>query len=121
MGVLAKVLPMLSTVAIAGALLPGVIWPGEIELTAPLFCSAPYTEPMVVSDTIRHSDGESTNFTLYCVGSRGEFTDAGFLRPFLVLWLSHMVLALVLGVLAALWSALRTEPEPIAPVDAVEY
>src|SRR3546814_9829678 len=53
------------------------VWPGEAKLTAPLFCSTPATEPMVVSDTFHDSEGTSTNYTLYCVSDRGELTDEG--------------------------------------------
>ncbi|MGW4245186.1 hypothetical protein, partial [Nocardia sp. NPDC004722] len=68
--------------------IPVAIWPGEAKLTAPLFCSPPYTEPMVVSDTFHDSEGTSTNYTLYCVGSRGDLTDEGFALPMLVLFLA---------------------------------
>lgn len=58
--------------------IPVAIWPGEAELTAPLFCSGPYREPVVVSDTDHDSEGTSVDYTLYCV------TDEGFFLPFLV-------------------------------------
>ncbi|WP_084523600.1 hypothetical protein [Nocardia inohanensis] len=83
-----------STAAAAGALtlvVPLAIWPGEAKLTAPMLCS-PATEPMVVSDTMHDSEGTSVNYTLYCVGQRGEFTDAGFALPMLILFAAHLTI-----------------------------
>ncbi|MFD6163366.1 hypothetical protein ACFWF7_40375 [Nocardia sp. NPDC060256] len=56
-----KIMAMLAVIlfstAILGTVLPVAIWPGEAKLTAPLFCEAPYTEPIVVSDTFSDSEG----------------------------------------------------------------
>ncbi|MFC8381113.1 hypothetical protein [Nocardia sp. NPDC057272] len=87
------------------------IWPGEAKLTAPLFCSPPATEPVVVSDTFHDSEGTSTNFTLYCVSDRGFLTDEGFALPVLALFVAHLLILIALFVLAALISRIgqRTE------------
>ncbi|MEV2225614.1 hypothetical protein AB0E01_37945 [Nocardia vinacea] len=79
------------------------IWPGEAKLTAPLFCSAPYREPVVVSDTFHDSEGTSVNYTLYCVTDRGAVTDEGFILPFLVLMAVHIAIITAVAFLTGLW------------------
>ena len=78
-----------------------VIWPGEAKLTAPLFCSDARPEAFVVTDTYSDGTGETaTNFTMYCVGPRGDADDIGWAKPFLVLSVVHTLLLLaVIGVL----------------------
>lgn len=77
------------------------IWPGEAKLTAPLFCPDDRSEAIVVRDESRTSDGStSIDYSMYCVGERGEVTEIGFLRPFAVLTVVHaLIIALVAGVL----------------------
>ncbi|HUG86340.1 MAG TPA: hypothetical protein VMM13_17370 [Euzebya sp.] len=78
------------------------IWPGEAVLTAPLLCPDSQPDAFVVADTVSVQPGEtSTNFTLYCVGPRGDFTDTGFLRPFLLLMGGHGIVMVILA--AAVW------------------
>src|SRR3569623_2043949 len=86
--------------SIIGFVLPLALWPGEARLTAPLFCAPPYHDPVIVSDTFHDSEGTSVNFTLYCVGDRGAFTDEGFLWPFLVLFAAHILIVTVLVFIA---------------------
>lgn len=48
----------------------------------------------------RGGDGTSTNFALYCVcvvlrRDRGQTVDAGWLRPFLLLWAAYLVVVSV--------------------------
>ncbi|MFI9503441.1 hypothetical protein [Nocardia sp. NPDC052566] len=93
--------------------LPVAVWPGEAKLTAPLFCSAPYREPIVVSDTTHDSEGTSVDYTLYCATERGAVTDEGFVLPFLVLMAVHIAIITAVVYLAGLWMRRRT------PVDAV--
>ncbi|QIS03893.1 hypothetical protein F5X71_17600 [Nocardia brasiliensis] len=96
---LATLAAVLAGTAILGCVLPIAIWPGEAKLTAPLFCAEPYNEPIVVSDTYHDAEGQSTNYSLYCVGDRGQYTEVGFLRPWLALWGLHGALVIVvLGV-----------------------
>jgi len=78
------------------------IWPGEAKLTAPILCPDDRTEAIVVRDETNPRPGEtSINYTLYCVGERGEATDVGFFRPFALLVVFHglivVLLMLVLG------------------------
>ncbi|MFI6216924.1 hypothetical protein ACIBCD_33420 [Nocardia brasiliensis] len=94
--ILATLAAILTGTAILGCLLPIAIWPGEAELTAPLFCAEPFTEPIVVSDTYHDSEGQSTNYSMYCVGERGQYTEVGFLRPWIALWVLHSLIAIAL-------------------------
>jgi hypothetical protein len=89
---------------------PLAIWPGEAELTAPLFCSDPYREPVVVSDTYHDSEGTSVDYTLYCVTDRGAVTDEGFFLPFLVLMAVHVAIITAVAFLAGCWSRRGTAP-----------
>ncbi|MGI5218996.1 hypothetical protein [Nocardia sp. CA-290969] len=104
------------------SIVASVIWPGEIELIAPLFCADPYNDPMVVSDTYHDSEGTSTNFTLYCVGDRGQFTNEGFFLPWLVLVAVHTAIAVVLALLIGLANRGREprdrETQDAAPQDS---
>ncbi len=68
------------------------IWPGELKLTAPLFCEDDQPETFVVSDTETSGGETTTNYTLYCVGPRGDATDAGFFGPFMVVTAVHGLL-----------------------------
>lgn len=109
---MSRVVTSLSIGLLAGALsivVPVAIWPGEAELTAPLFCSAPATEPMVVSDTFYDSEGTSTNYTLYCVGDHGVLTNEGFALPMLVMLTAHIVIVATLVLLA---TSFRTGAAP---------
>ncbi|WP_194818804.1 hypothetical protein [Nocardia sp. XZ_19_385] len=101
-------------------LIPVAIWPGEAKLTAPLFCSAPATEPVVVSDTWHDSEGTSTNYTLYCVGDRGALTNEGFALPMLALFTAHVVILTALILLVALAQRARS-PRDSVPEDCREY
>ena len=104
--------------SIVSFVLPLAIWPGEAGLTAPLFCRAPYLDPMVVSDTFHDSEGTSVNYTLYCVSERGALTDEGFVLPFLTLFAAHIVLVTAVVLVAMLWA--RTPSDPPAESGAVE-
>lgn len=79
------------------------IWPGELKLTAPIFCISSelggrYT-PMVVTDSVSTGDGTAYNWTLYCVGPRGETKNAGYGLPIGVLFVAHwLILALIAAV-----------------------
>ena len=84
-------------------LLAVAVWPGEAKLAAHVLCPADQPDAYVVADSYSSQPGETTtNYTLYCLGERGRFTDVGFLKPFLVLWGLHTVILLVLFVLPAL-------------------
>ena len=93
------------------------IWPGEAKLTAPLLCPDDQPDAFVVADTYQVQPGEtSTNFTLYCMGERGDVTDVGFAVPFALLTAFHLVLIVLLlvllGVIGGLRRRARGEPAP---------
>lgn len=80
------------------------IWPGEVKLVAPLFCSDAQPDAFVVADTYRPAPGEtSINFSLYCMGEHGDATDHGFLRPFLVVSMLNGIALLALLVIVVRW------------------
>lgn len=76
------------------------IWPGEVKLVAPLFCTDAQPDAFVVADTYSPQPGETvTNFSLYCMGPRGDATDHGFLWPFTATaMLNGMILLLLVTV-----------------------
>lgn len=111
-----RVVTSLSTGLLVGAfsiVVPVAIWPGEAKLTAPLFCSSPTTEPVVVSDTFHDSDGTYTNYTLYCVGDHGILTEQGFALPMLVMLTAHIVIATALALIV---TSLARKAEPDRPL-----
>ena len=106
---------VMTTVVVAGA-----IWPGEAKLTAPLFCEDGKPDAFVVVDRSNPAPGETTyDFSLYCMGARGETQEIGWFRPSAVLTLGHAVLyvALVGGVVLLVRSRARRRPRAVA--DAV--
>lgn len=75
------------------------IWPGELTLTAPIVCPEDRPDAFVVSDTVSPAPGESsTTYTVICLGPDGEQTNAGLLRPFVLVALAHGALLVGLGV-----------------------
>lgn len=77
------------------------IWPGEAKLLAPILCTDAQPDPFVVTDTYSSPSGETAiDFSLYCMGPRGDSTDHGFLVPFLMISLVNgVVIMAVLSVL----------------------
>lgn len=126
-GLVASVGALLFTSFIVTILLAVAIWPGEVKLVAPLFCSDEQPDPFVVSDTYSVQPGETTtNFTLYCMGPRGDATDHGFMLPFLAtMALNTLALAgvlVVVGLIVGLTRRRRrratTTPGPTTPPPA---
>ncbi|MGW6330936.1 hypothetical protein [Nocardia rhamnosiphila] len=112
-----RVVTSLATGLLVGTfsiVVPVAIWPGEAKLTAPLFCSAPTTEPVVVSDTFHDADGTYTNYTLYCVGDHGILTNEGFALPMLAILTAHIVIVTILVLLATSLGP-RAKPAPDRP------
>lgn len=73
------------------------IWPGEAKLTAPLYCSDEKPDAFVVVDSYSTSPGETSyNFSLYCMGPRGEVDEIGFFWPCVVLTTAHGALVLLI-------------------------
>jgi len=84
---------LMTTIVVTGA-----IWPGEARLTAPLFCPDDEPDAFVVVDRYDRQPGETAyDFSLYCMGARGQTEEIGWFRPSAVLTLAH-ALALVAGV-----------------------
>ncbi len=114
-GVIAAIVALLFSGTILTTLLAVAIWPGEVKLVAPLFCSDAQPDAFVVSDTYSTQPGETTtNFTLYCMGPNGDATDKGFLLPFLatvVLNIGALIaIGVVMGVINRLRGRGRTRP-----------
>jgi hypothetical protein len=88
------------------------IWPGEAKLTAPLFCPDDKPDAYVVVDSYSVQPGETSyNFTLNCMGPRGEVEDMGFFWPCAVLTAGHAALiVLVVGLLVLRRRSRRARP-----------
>jgi hypothetical protein len=96
------------------------IWPGEAKLTAPFLCPDDQPDPFVVADTYQVQPGESsTNFTLYCMGPRGDFTDKGFFPSFAILTAFHGVLIVIVFVLFSVRAGFRKRHAGSAGSDEV--
>lgn len=90
-------------ISLMGTLVMMAIWPGELELTAPLFCDATHSDAFAVVDKGvggRERGSTTYNFSLYCVSDDGNVVGHGFTRPFLVLVGAHTVPMF-------LWAAVR--------------
>lgn len=99
-------------VAFAGfmvsCLLALAIWPGQIKLVSFLFCTDAQPDPFVVADRYSPEPGETTiNFTLYCMGPRGDTTDHGFFLPFLAVSALNGIAVVVLVQIASIRRRLR--------------
>lgn len=118
-GVLAGVIGLVFAGSMLTILIAVAIWPGEVKLVAPLFCSDAQPDAFVVSDTYSTQPGETTtNFTLYCMGPGGDATDHGYFLPFLATMALNTLLIVLLFVVLAVIGRLRTraarEPAPLA-------
>ncbi len=78
------------------------IWPGQVKLLAPLFCTDAQPDAFVVADTYSPQPGETvTNFSLYCMGPRGDATDHGFMKPFLLISVLNGFFVLLILIIVA--------------------
>lgn len=85
-GVVALVLAFAFVGVVGSCLITIGIWPGELKLLAPVICSDEQPDAFVVADSYSPQPGETvTNFSLYCMGERGDATDHGFAKPFLMI------------------------------------
>ncbi len=85
-GLIALVIVFAFVGIISSCLITIGIWPGQLKLLAPVFCTDTQPDAFVVSDTYSPRPGETvTDFSLHCMGERGDATDHGFLRPFLLI------------------------------------
>jgi hypothetical protein len=92
------------------------IWPGEAKLLAPIFCTDARPDAVVVYDTYNPRPGETvTDFSLYCMGPRGDVTDHGWGKVFVALTVFHTGIVLALFALGAIRSKLRQRREPTQP------
>jgi hypothetical protein len=81
---------VLSAIAVAVTIVLSigtVVYPGSLRWTAPVLCPGDQPDAFVVRTTTTDSEGTSTSFSLFCMGDRGEFTEAGSWRPLGVLFL----------------------------------
>ena len=89
-------------------LMGSLVYPGAMEWTAPWTCPDDQQDTIVVRDTYQTEPGEtSTNFTLYCLGERGDFTDAGFGKPMLVLIVFGVIALVAFVVVVNLINVIR--------------
>ncbi len=77
-------------------LISSLIWPGEVAVVAPLICEEPRPDAFVVRDSYATDDGTSIEFTLYCVSEDGDAVNEGWGRAWLLLWVLHTAIVLVL-------------------------
>lgn len=56
-------------------------WPGAFELTGPWLCPDDQPDTFVVEYSVQTRDGTGTNFTLFCMGEGGQFTEVGTWKP----------------------------------------
>lgn len=103
------------------SILTSVIWPGQAELLGPIFCNDARPDAFVVSDTYSSGPGEtSTNFTMYCVGPRGDHRDVGWFWPFVgICIMNAVVLALLIGVFTLRWRLRRARARQTTPTALV--
>lgn len=84
-----------------------VIYPGSFRWTAPQLCPDGQTDAFVVRYHEATSDGQSTNFTLFCMDERGELTEVGSWRPMGLVFAGMTATLFALFVLLAFWRFLR--------------
>ncbi|HMJ75098.1 MAG TPA: hypothetical protein VK507_03950 [Iamia sp.] len=58
-----------------------VVYPGVLELTAPVLCPAGQPDARIVEYSHTTHDGTSTNDTLVCLGPDGDLTEVGSWAP----------------------------------------
>ena len=96
-------------------LMGSLIYPGSMKWTSSWVCPEDKQDTVVVRDTYQTEPGEtSTNFTLYCLGPRGETENAGFGKPLGVLIIAGVALVgaiivffFIIGTLRRLLRTLR--------------
>lgn len=86
-GIVAAVLAALAVAVIVILSVGTVIYPGSLRWTAPVLCPDDQSDAFVVRTTVSDSEGTSTSFSLFCMGARGDFSEAGSWRPLGVLFL----------------------------------
>ena len=86
----AIIVAALVSLAIADIVLVSVgsaLFPGSMKWTAPVLCPDEQPDAFVIRITETDSEGTSYSFSLFCMGERGDFTEAGTWRPLWLLFL----------------------------------
>ena len=118
----ALVIAMLLGLAVADIVLVavgGAIYPGSMKWTAPVVCPDDQRDPFVIRTTQTDAEGTSYSFSLFCMGERGDFSEAGSWRPLGYLFLftyAALIALVVLFFLLFRWRGtrkLRERGEPI--------
>jgi hypothetical protein len=73
--------------------LPLLVYPGVLELTAPVLCPAGQPDARIVEYSSTTHDGTSTNDTLVCLGPDGDLTEVGSWAPLGVYFAGVFVLS----------------------------
>ena len=102
------------------------IWPGQVKLLAPIFCTDAQPDAFVVADTYSPQPGETvTNFSLYCMGPRGDATDHGFMKPFLLISVVNGVaivaLLMLFGLLGRGAARRRLSPDGSPILETIDH
>lgn len=117
---------VLALVSAFSLIIPIALWPGEMKLVASYVCTDDQPDAMVVSDSTNVRPGETyTQFTMYCVGERGDYTDAGLRRPLTLLAVAHFVVLVVLVIVRKLRRKRRArtnraDPDPFTSPNTTE-
>ena len=57
------------------------VFPGALEVTAPVLCPTDQPDARVVQYTVDADEGTATNATLVCLGPDGDLTEVGTWAP----------------------------------------
>jgi hypothetical protein len=68
------------TLFVVGMSIP--IFPGAMKWTASSLCPDGQPDPYVVRTEYSDGDGTSYNFSLFCMGERGDYHEVGVAAPF---------------------------------------
>jgi hypothetical protein len=117
------VVAMLLGLAVADIVLVsvgGAIYPGSMKWTAPVLCPDDQPDAFVIRTTETDSEGTSYSFSLFCMGERGDFSEAGSWRPLGYLFLFTYVAFIALIVLFYLlfrWRGAQKRRERGEPIE----
>jgi hypothetical protein len=109
---LVVVLLVIAGVSVFTATMLMVAYPGAFEWTAPVLCPEDKPDAFVVHYNVQTSDGNGTNFTMFCMGRNGQFTEVGTWRPLAILTVG--VAGGVVVLVALFWLGSRGARSPRA-------
>jgi hypothetical protein len=98
--------------------LPLLVYPGILELTAPVLCPADQPDARIIEYSYTTHDGTHTNGTLVCLGPDGDLTEVGSWAPlgFYLVGLFVVSEAVVLAIqLLGIVRRRRRPPSPAGP------